>query len=190
MYTAAFYSRPQATAQNTFFLSQINPIILDEYSLNVFSSHCGLSDGFCIDLYWKIWSRCLRFIGDYPTRTPNPHLHSTLSLEPIHEFIFRFYSSTTALHTPTLSFAKYWIILYSISTCSIENIYTNGSNTYYCKPYTGSCSVFYIVLIFHCWYLYVFHSTYRNNQSDTVVNWLLEQFVASHVLYEYRSNKT
>ena len=29
-----------------------------------------------------------------------------------------------------------------------------------------------------------------NNQSDTVVNWLLEQFVTLHVLYEYRSNKS
>ena len=29
-----------------------------------------------------------------------------------------------------------------------------------------------------------------NNQSDTVVNWLLEQFVTSHVLDEYRSNKS
>jgi hypothetical protein len=29
-----------------------------------------------------------------------------------------------------------------------------------------------------------------DNQSNTVVNWLLEQFVTSHVLYEYRSNKS
>ena len=35
-----------------------------------------------------------------------------------------------------------------------------------------------------------FAHTYRNNQSDTVVNWLLEQFVTSHVLYEYRSIKS
>jgi len=29
-----------------------------------------------------------------------------------------------------------------------------------------------------------------SNQSNTVANWLLEQFVTSHVLYEYRSNKS
>ena len=34
-------------------------------------------------------SKCLTVIGDYPRRTPTPHLHSTLSLEPIHEFIYR-----------------------------------------------------------------------------------------------------
>jgi hypothetical protein len=35
-----------------------------------------------------------------------------------------------------------------------------------------------------------FTRTYMNNQSDTAVNWLLEQFVTSQVLYEYRSNKS
>ena len=35
-----------------------------------------------------------------------------------------------------------------------------------------------------------FTRTYMNNQSDTVVNWLLEQFVNPHVLYEYRNNKS
>ena len=79
-------------------------------------------------------------IGDYPRRTPISHLHPTLSLEPIHEFIYRltakfFHNCST--QTPTLSFAKWGIILYSISTCSIENIYTNGSDTYCCKPYIG-----------------------------------------------------
>ena len=34
-------------------------------------------------------SKCHRVIGDYPRRTPIPHLHSTLSLELIHEFIYR-----------------------------------------------------------------------------------------------------
>ena len=34
-------------------------------------------------------SKCLRVIGDYPTRTPISHLHSTLPLELIHEFIYR-----------------------------------------------------------------------------------------------------
>ena len=34
-------------------------------------------------------SKCLRVIGFYPRRTAIPHLHSTLSLETIHEFIHR-----------------------------------------------------------------------------------------------------
>jgi hypothetical protein len=34
-------------------------------------------------------SKCLRVIGDYPRRTLIPHLHSTLSLEFIHTFIYR-----------------------------------------------------------------------------------------------------
>jgi len=34
-------------------------------------------------------SKCLRVIGNYPRCYPIPHLHSTLNLEPIHEFIYR-----------------------------------------------------------------------------------------------------
>jgi hypothetical protein len=34
-------------------------------------------------------SKCLRVIGNYPRRTPIPHLHSSLNLEPIQEFIYR-----------------------------------------------------------------------------------------------------
>jgi hypothetical protein len=34
-------------------------------------------------------SKYLRVIGDYPRPTPISHLHSTLSLEPIHKFIYR-----------------------------------------------------------------------------------------------------
>jgi hypothetical protein len=33
--------------------------------------------------------KCLRVIGDYPRRTSIPYLHSTLSLEFIHTFIYR-----------------------------------------------------------------------------------------------------
>ena len=53
-------------------------------------------------------SKCFRVIGDYPRSTPIPHLHSTLSLEPIHEFIYRltakFFNCST--HTQILWFAK------------------------------------------------------------------------------------
>ena len=34
-------------------------------------------------------SKCLRVIGNYPRRTPILLLHSTLNIEPIHEFIYR-----------------------------------------------------------------------------------------------------
>jgi len=34
-------------------------------------------------------SKCLRVIGNYPRRTPIPHLHSAFNLETIHEFIYR-----------------------------------------------------------------------------------------------------
>ena len=34
-------------------------------------------------------SKCLRVIGNYPRRTPIPHLHCAFNLEPIHEFIYR-----------------------------------------------------------------------------------------------------
>ena len=38
---------------------------------------------------WTLQSKCLRVIGNYPRRTPIPLLHSTLHIEPIHEFIYR-----------------------------------------------------------------------------------------------------
>ena len=41
-----------------------------------------------------------------------------------------------------VQYRKYPRAIQKISTCSIENIYTNGSNTCYCKPYTSSCSGF------------------------------------------------
>jgi hypothetical protein len=34
-------------------------------------------------------SKCLRVIGNYPRRTPIPLIHSTLNIEPLHEFIHR-----------------------------------------------------------------------------------------------------
>jgi len=34
-------------------------------------------------------SKCLRVVGNYPRRTPIPHLHTALNLEPIQEFIYR-----------------------------------------------------------------------------------------------------
>ena len=37
----------------------------------------------------KYYNPNVPVIGDYPRRTPIPHLHSTLSLEPIHEFVYR-----------------------------------------------------------------------------------------------------
>jgi hypothetical protein len=34
-------------------------------------------------------SKCLRVTGNYPRRTPIHLLHSTLSIEPLHQFIYR-----------------------------------------------------------------------------------------------------
>ena len=55
-------------------------------------------------------SKCLKVIGNYPRRTPIPHLHSALNLEPIHEFIYRltdkFFHSCSRLLTLTLLSAK------------------------------------------------------------------------------------
>jgi hypothetical protein len=51
-------------------------------------------------------SKCLRVIGDYPRRTPIPHLHSTLSLELIHTFIYRltekFFQNCTTHSNPLI----------------------------------------------------------------------------------------
>jgi hypothetical protein len=34
-------------------------------------------------------AKCLKVTGNYPRRTPIPHLHSALNLEPIQKFIYR-----------------------------------------------------------------------------------------------------
>jgi len=52
-------------------------------------------------------SKCLRVIGDYPRRTPIHYLHSTLSLEYIHTFIYRltekFFQQCTTHSNPLIS---------------------------------------------------------------------------------------
>jgi hypothetical protein len=58
--------------------------------------------------------------------------------------------STTVLLTLTLLFAKQGTTLYLISTSSIENIYTNGLNIFCYNLSPSTCSVFSIVIIFHC----------------------------------------
>ena len=103
---------------------------------------------------------------------------SVFQTEPYTTFWLKFKPNLLVKITPFLSFAKQGITLFSISTCSIENIYSNGSNTYYGKPYTGRCIVFYIVLIFHCWYLYVFH-TYIHEYSK----WYCWELVVGTICY-------
>jgi len=52
-------------------------------------------------------SKCLRVIGDYARRTPIYYLHSTLSLEYIHTFIYRltekFFQQCTTHCNPLIS---------------------------------------------------------------------------------------
>ena len=52
-------------------------------------------------------SKCLRIVGDYPRRTPIHYLHSTLSLEYIHTFIYRltekFFQQCTTHSNPLIS---------------------------------------------------------------------------------------
>ena len=60
-------------------------------------------------------SKCLRVIGDYPRRTPIPHLHSILSLEPIHEFIYRltpkfFHNCSTHLNPLVCQIGNYTLL--------------------------------------------------------------------------------
>jgi hypothetical protein len=38
-------------------------------------------------------SKCLRVIRNYPRRTPIPLIHSTLNIEPLHEFIHRLWEN-------------------------------------------------------------------------------------------------
>ena len=49
-------------------------------------------------------SKCLRVIGNYPRCTPIPLLHSTLNIEPLHEFIYRlsekFFRQCTTHYNP------------------------------------------------------------------------------------------
>ena len=96
-----------------------------------------------------------RVTGNYPRRTPIPHQHSAFNLEPIREFIYRltdnFFRNCSTHPKPLVRQIGNYI--YPISTSSTENIYTNGLNVFCCNlspSGCSGCSVFSIVIIFHC----------------------------------------
>ena len=92
------------------------------------------------------------------------YLHSILLPEPIHKFIYRltenfFHNCSTHPNPLVCQIGNY--TLSDLHTHSIENIYTNGLNIFYCKPHPATAVVFYIVINSHCWYLYVFYTHLR-----------------------------
>ena len=70
-----------------------NKVMYRQFIHNVAFPHknCLLNHHFSPHLVHKYseQSKCLRVIDNYPRRTPIPHIHSALNLEPIHEFIYR-----------------------------------------------------------------------------------------------------
>jgi hypothetical protein len=52
-------------------------------------------------------SKCLRVIGNYPSRTPIPYLHAALSIPPIQDFIYRLtFHFYTRCHTHPKPFVR------------------------------------------------------------------------------------
>jgi hypothetical protein len=80
----------------TLYKLMIHPILTYAAPVwsNSSSSNCHLQ---------LLQSKCIRVIGNYPRRTPIPHLRSSLNLTPIQEFIYRptekiFHNSSTNLN--------------------------------------------------------------------------------------------
>jgi hypothetical protein len=65
--------------------------------------------------------------------------------------VWRINFSTIVLLTLTLFFFFNDTATTEIYTSSIQNIYTNGPNIFCCNFSPSGCSVFSIVIIFHCW---------------------------------------
>ena len=78
-----------------------------------------------------------------PLLTSNPFMSSFT--------VWRINFSTTVLLTLNLLSAIYGTTLCLIFTSSIENTYINGLNIFCCNLSSSGCSVFSIVIIFHCW---------------------------------------
>jgi hypothetical protein len=125
-------------------------------------------------------SKCLRVIGDYPRRSPITYLHSTLSLELIHTFIYRltekFFQNCTTHSNPLIS---------QIGNYSLPDLL--AQNTKYIHKRTkhlllqilpDNRSVF-----LHCTYFSLLYPlctllhSHGKSSGNTVVNWLSEQFI-------------
>jgi hypothetical protein len=80
-------------------------------------------------------SKCLRVIGNYPRRTPIPLIHSTLNIEPLHDFIHplpeKFFHQCSIHQNP--SAARSETIPWPTSSNSTKNIFTNALNIFYCN---------------------------------------------------------
>jgi hypothetical protein len=102
-------------------------------------------------------SNRIRVIGDYPRRTPIPYLHSTLSLEFIHTFIYRltekFFQNCTTHSNPLIS----QIGNYSLPDLLAQYTKYTHKRTKHLLLYIlpNNRSVFYIVFILHCCNLYI-----------------------------------
>jgi hypothetical protein len=98
-------------------------------------------------------SKCLRVIGKYPRRTPIPHLHTALNVAPIRDFIYHstdnFFGSGPAHPNPLIRFIRNYTLADSIA--SIRNTYTNGPSTFFYSHSPNCCSVFPLVLVYHCY---------------------------------------
>ena len=73
-------------------------------------------------------SKCIRVIGIFPRRTPKPHLHTTLNITPIRDFIYHltanFFDRCPAHPNPLV--------------CSIRN-YSLAELHHQYKKYTNKC---------------------------------------------------
>jgi hypothetical protein len=125
-------------------------------------------------------SKCLRVIGVYPRRTPIPYLHSTLSLEFIHTFIYRltekFFQNCTTHSNPLISQIGNYSLPDLLAQCTK---YTHKRTKHLLlNILPDNRSVFYTLFIFHCCNLHVPYYTHMEKTSrSTVVNWLSEQFI-------------
>ena len=121
------------------------------------------------------------------------HLQVRISLQSALSLILQLPVFTTAdmFTLPQPSRLPNRELYFTRSPRAVQKIYTQTDQTPTIVNPTPAAAVFFIQYLFYTADTFTcFTRTYMNNQSDTVVNWLLEQFVTSHVLYEYRSNKS
>jgi hypothetical protein len=147
-------------------ISKLFPLLARDSPLSIYNklTHCKLMIRPILTYAGPVWSntsqsnyrylqilqsKCLGVIGDYPRRTPIPHLHSTLSLEFIHTFIYRltdkFFSEL--YHALQPSYFPNRKLLFTRSSPAVHKIHTNEPNISYCRSYP-TIAVFFTYYLF------------------------------------------
>jgi hypothetical protein len=133
-------------------------------------------------------SKCLQVVGNYPRRTTIHLLHSTLNIEPLHEFIHplsgKFFHQCSIYQNP---------LVQQIGDYSIVDLqhrykqYIHKRTKHFLLQFHPVVAVFFVYcVIFFTAVIFAMLNSPTCSCNDTVVNWFIkEQFCNLHVWFMY-----